>query len=671
MAESECLALSKGLNRDEVVRRVTESKIVTSGDIERFAERHPEGTGGDLARALVDASLLTQFQMDAILAGKEAEIRIGNYDVLDRLGAGGMGTVFKARHRRMKRIVALKVLAANLSKDPAFVKRFQREVETIAQLNHPNIVMAFDADEADVGHFLVMEFVNGQDLLSVVRKHGPMSVRSAVECILHAARGLAYAHAQKIIHRDIKPANLLLDVSGVVKVTDLGLARLNPSAMPESGETAASSMTQAGSILGTADYMPPEQAVDATVIDHRADIYSLGATLHFLLTGQGPYSASSLMGILLKHRDAPIPSLSDTCKDVPPELDQLFRRMLAKDPRHRPQEMTQVVSSLEAILGSLGVAPAATIVAEPSAAPLSDRPTDASQVVDKTVVGGLPAASEPSADSAPASAATPSVLLIEPSRTQAGIIRRYLQSLDLLNVVSVTTGADALKAIQSHRPDVVITAMHLNDMTGTQLANQIRADKSAAAPGFVLISSESEGKEAEALGHSGHAALLHKPFTADSLMNALKLACPVFANLKAPSASTFVAPTPVTPARRNCHVLIVDDSVAARLHIRNVLAGLGLAQISEAEDGAEAVACLAREKYDLIITDYNMPLMDGRGLIAYMRQNPATSSVPIIMVTTETDARRLDAIRQLGVTVCEKSFPADVARTLIDTLLNR
>jgi CheY-like chemotaxis protein len=494
-----------------------------------------------------------------------------------------------------------------------------------------------------------------------------MSVRGAVECILHAARGLAYAHAQKIIHRDIKPANLLQDAKGVVKVTDLGLARLNPSAMTDGGETAASSVTQAGSILGTADYMPPEQAVDATVIDHRADIYSLGATLHFLLTGQGPYTASSLMGILLKHRDAPIPSLCEACKDVPPELDQLFRRMLAKDPRHRPQEMTQVVSSLEAILGSLGAAPAAAVVAEPTAAPLSDRPTDASQVLDKTVVGGLPSA----ANFATTPTAAPSVLLVEPSRTQAGIIRRYLQSLELTNVVSVTTGADALNAFQSHRPDVVITAMHLNDMKGTELANRIRADKSAAAPGFVLISSESEGKEAEALGHSGHAALLHKPFTADSLMSALKLACPAFANLKTMSASTYVAPTPLTPARRPCHVLLVDDSAAARFHIRNVLASLGLTHVSEAEDGAEAVACLAREKYDLIITDYNMPLMDGRGLIAYMRQNPATASVPIIMVTTETDPSRLDAIRQLGVTVCAKSFPVDVARKLIDTLLHR
>ena len=141
-----------------------------------------------------------------------------------------MGTVFKARHRRMKRIVALKVLAANLSENPLFVKRFQREVETIAALGHPNVVMAYDADEAEIGHFLVMEFVSGSDLAACVERTGPLSVAAAVDAILQSAKGLAYAHTQGIIHRDIKPHNLLRDQNGVIKVTDLGLARLNHGA---------------------------------------------------------------------------------------------------------------------------------------------------------------------------------------------------------------------------------------------------------------------------------------------------------------------------------------------------------------------------------------------------------------------------------------------------------
>src|SRR5262245_53845450 len=157
----------------------------------------------------------------------------------------------------MRRVVAIKVLSRNVTDYERFIKRFQREVEAAARLNHPNIVMAHDADEAEVGHFLVMEFVNGRDLASAVQDGGPLSIPEAVECTVQAARALDYAHGQGIIHRDIKPANLLRDVSGVVKVADLGLARFNDTLRPPE-ETGA--LTQAGTIMGTVDFMPPEQA---------------------------------------------------------------------------------------------------------------------------------------------------------------------------------------------------------------------------------------------------------------------------------------------------------------------------------------------------------------------------------------------------------------------------
>src|SRR5262249_53219870 len=162
----------------------------------------------------------------------------------------------------------LKVLSKEIAGSERFAQRFQREVETIAKLSHPNIVMAFDADEGPSGPFLVMEFVNGRDLASDVHKNGPLAVDDAVEGILQSAFGLEYADAQGIIHRDIKPGNLLRDVSGVVKVADLGLARLNSS------HGSITSLTSAGGVLGTVDFMAPEQAVDSTAVDHRADIYS-------------------------------------------------------------------------------------------------------------------------------------------------------------------------------------------------------------------------------------------------------------------------------------------------------------------------------------------------------------------------------------------------------------
>src|SRR5262249_50600991 len=276
---------------------------------------------------------LTAFQAAAVKDRQFEALVIGNYVILDRLGAGGMGTVFKARHRRMKRVVAIKVLSKQVAESETFVQRFQREVEAVARLSHPNIVMAFDADEAEAGHFLVMEYVNGRDLDSEVKTNGPLPVPDAVDCVLQAARALAYAHAQGIIHRDIKPANLLRDVSGAVKVADLGLARFNDTLGKPVGES--SGITQAGTIMGTVDFMPPEQALGLTNIDQRADIYSLGCTLYFLLTGQPVFPGKTLMAILLKHREAPIPSLRGKCPMAPEALDQTFQRMVAKKPEER------------------------------------------------------------------------------------------------------------------------------------------------------------------------------------------------------------------------------------------------------------------------------------------------------------------------------------------------
>ena len=284
--------------------------------------------------------------------------------------------MFKARHRRMKAASSLwKVLSAVLCKDDAFVQRFQREVVTIARLGHPNIVIAYDADEAEIGHFLVMEFVDGKDLVAFVEDNSPHGVSQAVDCIIQAARGLAFAHAQGVIHRDIKPANLLRDSHGVVKVTDLGLARLTD----EFESSGVPKLTQSGGVMGTVEYMAPEQAVDSTTVDHRADIYSLGGTLYFLLTGQAPFSGKTMMSILLKHRDAPIPSARENRADVPPELDDVLQKMMAKAPGDRYASMSEVVTALEGVLPRLG----ANSGPRPVAAPVVLAPPDSSVVLGK------------------------------------------------------------------------------------------------------------------------------------------------------------------------------------------------------------------------------------------------------------------------------------------------
>jgi serine/threonine protein kinase/DNA-binding response OmpR family regulator len=639
------------------------SALLSAEDLDRAAkvasDHGPDGR--PLARWLVSSGLLTNYQLEAICTRNSDELRIGNYEVLDRLGAGGMGTVFKARHRRMKRVVALKVLSRALADDEHFVHRFQREVETIARLSHPNIVMAFDADEAQVGHFLVMEFVDGRDLASLVQKGGPLSVSQAVECLLQAARGLDYAHTQGIIHRDVKPDNLLLDVNGVVKVADLGLARVHAPANPATEPSSV--ITQVGGILGTVNYMAPEQAVDSTAIDHLADVYSLGATLHYLVTGLPPYTAQSAMAILLKHRDAPIPSLTAVRDDIPVALDSLFRKMVAKAPADRVKSMAAVVAELEAIRSGLSLGPGDALaellrpgrkatLPSPAPARVEPRVGDSSSrgISDQTVDFRAP----------PAPRLKPlKVVLVEPSRTQAGIIRTYLQNGGIFTVVVVGSGEEALRLVREDCPDALVSALHLADMTGVELAHRVGGTGKSGAPGFVLISSEADSHEAEALGKSDRAILLRKPFTPDGLLGALR------------AVLGAAAPPPAATSRRaKFLVLLVDDSSAARLHARKVLEGLGFAKFVEAVDGAAAVAAVARDKFDLIVTDYNMPFMDGHGLIGYLKQNPVTANIPVIMVTTEGDPAKLEAVRRLGVTaVCDKSFQPEAVRGIVDQLV--
>ncbi len=224
-------------------------------------------------------------------------------------------------------------------------QRFHREVKAVAKLSHPHIVTAHDADEAKGVHFLVMEHVSGHDLGRLVKKHGVLPPHVAADCVLQAARGLEYAHQKGIVHRDIKPSNLLLDEEGVVKVLDLGLARIDAGNLEEQSE-----LTGTGIIMGTLDYMSPEQALDTKHADARSDIYSLGATLHYLLTGRGMLEGDTRgkkMRALLAETSTETVSLSTHRSDVPAELEQVFQRMVTRNPDQRYQTMSEVIADLQ------------------------------------------------------------------------------------------------------------------------------------------------------------------------------------------------------------------------------------------------------------------------------------------------------------------------------------
>jgi len=338
---------------DKFVRSLSDCGLMTPEQVEAFlqglpAERQPKDAR-ELAQAMLRYKRLTKFQAQAVYEGKAGRLVMGNYVILDKLGEGGMGQVFKAQHRRMERLVALKVLPAAATKSPESVKRFQREVKAAARLSHPNIVTAYDADEAGGVHFLVMEYVEGQDLASLVEEKGTLPVDRAVDYMVQTARGLEYAHGQNIIHRDIKPSNLFLDESGTIKILDMGIARIQ-EAPGLADATADGALTQEGMVMGTVDYMSPEQGLNTKDADARSDVYSLGCTLFWLLAGRPMYEGDTLVARLLAHRESPVPSLRGARTDVPVLLDVVYQKMVTKKAEKRYQSMTEVIAELNKCL---------------------------------------------------------------------------------------------------------------------------------------------------------------------------------------------------------------------------------------------------------------------------------------------------------------------------------
>lgn len=355
------------------------SKLVDGDEVEALAEELRPATGDEFARALIARKRITPFQAKALLRGKWKGLVLGNYVVTERLGQGGMGNVFKARHKRLGRTVCVKVLRSTGRKSPEMLQRFRREAKTVAALDHPNFVVAHDADEANGIPYLVMEFIDGRDLAQVVAEDGPVSVEQAVSMIRQVALALDYAHKRGMVHRDIKPHNLLLsdDVSNVdataetstnalddtdagvrspsqsniepvVKILDMGLARFDSMLGDGPDGMSHVSMTATGVVMGTVDYMSPEQALNSRYADSRSDMYSLGCTFHFLITGRPLFEGETLMEKLVAHREQEAPHLSDIRSGIPSSINAIFLRMVSKDPDERYESMGELVADLDA-----------------------------------------------------------------------------------------------------------------------------------------------------------------------------------------------------------------------------------------------------------------------------------------------------------------------------------
>jgi serine/threonine protein kinase len=338
----EALRSTPLLRRDQLDALLREPWAGSAGSLEQ------------LASVVVQRQWLTSFQVQRVLEGRAASLVVGAYTILEPVGRGMSGQVFRARHQGLDRIVALKLFSTKMVRDldPKQIERFFVEMRAVGRLSHPHVVHAYDAGPVGGTHFLAMEYVDGVNLHRLVQQQGPLPLAQANDYVRQAALGLQHVLENGLVHRDIKPSNLIVGVPagsglpwGQVKILDLGLALLHASQRSRS----SGALTQAGQVMGTADYMAPEQALNPHQVDIRTDLYSLGCTFYFLLAGHPPFAGGSLMQRMNRHLEEEAPPVASVRRDVPAELSNVIVRLMAKDPAGRFATPAELAAHLAAL----------------------------------------------------------------------------------------------------------------------------------------------------------------------------------------------------------------------------------------------------------------------------------------------------------------------------------
>jgi response regulator RpfG family c-di-GMP phosphodiesterase len=457
--------------------------------------------GEDLLELLVGAGLITQYQADRIASEKTFGLVLGNYRVLDRLGAGGMGVVFKGEHIRLRQLVAIKVLPLYVSRDQSTrnLLRFYAEVRAIAQLKHPNIVRALDAGEATspdpeapVLHYYVMDYIEGRDLEEYVREHGPLPASEACDLIYQVAAALQEAHTHNLVHRDIKPSNIIITPEKKAMLLDFGLVR-----------QFRHRVTEPGTILGTIDYIAPEQAIDASNVDIRADIYSLGATLFWCLTARPPFlPKGNIAQELICRQTQPPPSIRNCQPQLSAELEAVVARMMAIQPDDRYATPQAVVNAMLPFLRTEAqhqhLSPARNGVAHPVASP--SRNGDSTNCLHQH-----------------------RVLIVD---DDAGIRTFCAMALrkDDLPADQADDGLKALAALQGQRYDLILLDMQMPGLNGKELCQRLRQNPPCANFKIIMLSGEANGDTLAQVMMSGADDFLAKPFTLTQLLARVKAA---------------------------------------------------------------------------------------------------------------------------------------------------
>ena len=387
------------VSREKFLQSLRTSGLLSAKQFRKVLDQlHHIPRPRSIARALVEAGLLSKFQAELLLIGRTSGFFLGPYKILDQLGQGGMGRVYKAEHMAMKRTVALKVLAPHLMKTAKAQKLFKREVRAAAQLNHPNIVTAYDANEVEGRHYLAMEYVDGPNLDQLVRNWGSLPVGIACELTRQAALGLQAAHEQGMVHRDIKPANLLIQKRKntqalQVKILDFGLARLQEPHPESTGQTI---IAKENTVMGTPDFLSPEQARNLHQVDIRSDLYSLGCTLYFLLAGDVPYPGGATLEKLVRHGSEEPKPIEQFRQDVPKPVLDLLRKLMSKAPGDRYQTPQEVVEALTPFVAGTPAFSwqdrpfrADSSLAEATPAPMEGQAGSSVDIVNETMPAGF------------------------------------------------------------------------------------------------------------------------------------------------------------------------------------------------------------------------------------------------------------------------------------------
>ncbi|MBY0230990.1 MAG: protein kinase [Gemmataceae bacterium] len=466
-----------------LIPRLLAASLILPGDWEALAPADRDALarmadGEKLLAALVERGLITPHIARKVAANKTFGLVLGNFRVLERLGAGGMATVYKAEHLEMRHLVAIKVLEMSPESDPRLETRFNAEMRAIARLRHPNIVAAMDAGKAHSANpsdpvlwYLVMEYVPGEDLDRHVRTRGALPVETACDLACQIASALAETHKLGLIHRDIKPPNVLVTPEGQAKLLDFGLSQHR-----------STRLTQPGTVMGTVDFMAPEQARDSSAVDCRADIYSLGGTLYWCLAGQLPFpEEGSAVELLLRRLTQQPPSLRESRPDIPAELDAVVRKMMALEPADRYASAKEVMSAL--------------LPFQRSEAPRGSDPGRSRPVP-------LPEAAR----------RVQRVLLVDEQPGMRLFCKAVLQG-EWVQCEEAGSGQEALVMAAERLPDLVLLDLHLKGMPGAEVLRALRANHPGTNLKVFLLADQGSADDLARLLPTGADDFVTKPFS--------------------------------------------------------------------------------------------------------------------------------------------------------------